>query len=86
MTKPVGAATVKRLAERYNVFCPLTPQKTRTTVREERPPRGRTVAAQALGNPRGLKPAARSWRGIVHGRLNVHGGTKCFIPSLPLTM
>ena len=33
-------------------------------VREEAPPRGKTVAAQAVGNPRGLKPAARSWRGL----------------------
>ena len=27
------------------------------------------MAAKELGNPRGLKPAARSWRGIVRGHL-----------------
>ena len=40
-----------------------------TTVREEAPPRGQTGAAPALENPRGLKPAARSWRGIARGHL-----------------
>ena len=36
-----------------------------STVREEAPPRGQRVAAQALGNPRGLKPAARSWPTVI---------------------
>ena len=45
-----------------------------TTGIEEGPLRGPTVTVQALGNPRGLKPAARSGRGIERGHLEIPDG------------